>query len=236
MSTSFSRLLRLPKRGTYAALLLALVLLDLVYPVLAEAGLRRVWLAEVFFLLLLFSSLAAAVDQRRTLVLLIVIGLASELFRLGLGDALVGAEAALAIHRGGRLVFTVITFGIILRHVLASGTVTADLILGALCAYLLLGLAFGMAYEWVEASASGSFTIPPGRGGGPLGPGLVAESLQYFSLTTLTTLGYGDVTPLSPLARSLATLEAFLGQVFLAVVIARLVAVHVMQGKTGADR
>jgi len=229
-----SRRLHLPKRGTYAALLLALVLLDLVYPVLAEAGPHRSWLAEAFFLFVLFSSLAAALDQWKTLVLLLVLGLVGEFFRLAAVEALVGPDLALGIHRGARLIFLIVTLGIILRHVLASGVVTADLILGALCAYLLLGLAFGVAYDWIVASEPHAFTFPAVRAGVSGGADQVAETLRYFSLVTLTTLGYGDVSPLSPLARSLATLEAFLGQVFLAVVIARLVAVHVMQRKPEA--
>ena len=60
------------------------------------------------------------------------------------------------------------------------------------------------------------------------------STISYFSYVTLTTLGYGDIGPLTPAARSLVTLEALLGQLFIAVLIARLVALHIMHESEGA--
>ena len=112
----------------------------------------------------------------------------------------------------------------ILRDVLRSEAVTWDKIQGAVCAYLLIGVTWGAIYAWIGlrdpqafSGALQGFTADP------------TASMTYFSFVTLTTLGYGDITPLTPSARSLATLEAIIGQFYVAVIVARLVGIQVAQ-------
>jgi hypothetical protein len=117
-------------------------------------------------------------------------------------------------------VWTVIALfsaGVALRYALRSGQVDAEHIYAALGAYLLGGVFFGALYHAVEQVWPGSFAASGGARGMPM-----ADSI-YLSFVTLATLGYGDLVPVSGVARGLAVIEAIMGQLFLAVMIARLV-------------
>lgn len=104
----------------------------------------------------------------------------------------------------------------LLTQVLAEGEVTRGRIRGALALYLLVALLFATAYETLEALAPGSFAGATG----------VPESARYFSLIVQTSTGFGDIVPASPFARTLVTLQAVTGQVFVAVLLARLVSLE----------
>lgn len=109
----------------------------------------------------------------------------------------------------------------VFRLVLRAGknfVPTVELLLAALSAYLLLGGVFAVAFNMLETFVPGSFV----DAGAPDRP-LVWQGLMYASYVTLTTLGFGDVVAVGQWARSLVTLEAVLGTLFLAIVIARLV-------------
>jgi hypothetical protein len=99
-------------------------------------------------------------------------------------------------------------------------------IAAAIVVYMFLGLLWTGAYSTLELLQPGAFAIPAGFSGP------ATRHLGFFSFTTLTTLGYGDVTPVSPMAQSLATLEALIGQIYLAVLIARLVGIHTARSRT----
>ncbi|WP_337661696.1 MULTISPECIES: potassium channel family protein [Actinoalloteichus] len=105
---------------------------------------------------------------------------------------------------------------VVVRRVLSHQVVTVTTIFGALSAYLVIGLFFAACYQAFDQFGDGPFLVGAGSGE----PG----ALQYFSFTTLTTLGYGDLTAAEPFGRGLAVMEAFAGQVFLATLLARLVA------------
>ncbi|MGA9753203.1 MAG: ion channel [Acidobacteriota bacterium] len=98
--------------------------------------------------------------------------------------------------------------------------VSAHMIVGVVCGYLLMGLAWGSTFSFLETLAPGSFNLD-----GSAQP--VASQLLYFSFVTLATLGYGDITPATDGARSLAVLEALLGQLYLAILMAGLVGVYI---------
>jgi hypothetical protein len=128
---------------------------------------------------------------------------------LGLGLA--------AIWTGILLLLTVM---LIVRQVLSLPTVTIQSIYGALSAYLIIGLMFASFYSAISHLAGRPF-FSPGQlpHGGPN-----TTIFQYFSFTTLTTLGYGDFTAADNGGRAVAVLEAVAGQIFLATLVARLVA------------
>jgi hypothetical protein len=112
----------------------------------------------------------------------------------------------------------------IVLYVLRQTTVTSNTIFAALSVYLLFGLSWGMIYAIIEQLSPGSFAFPATE----LSADLLRE-LVYFSLVTLTTVGYGDTTPVTPLAQGFSNLEAVLGQIYLAVLVARLVGIQVAQ-------
>ena len=198
--------------GSYAALALALVAYLIVFSLLQENGARAPWVTEILFPVILFTTLASAAESRRQLVSLIVLAVVVPI----LGRLSAGSDTAwlLITTDGVRALFLLLVTGVILRHVFRDAAVTPDMILGAVCAYLLIGLAFNQLYSMVEALRPGSFV-------GAVG---VQQDGGYFSLVTLSTLGYGDVVPTRALARSLAAVEAVLGQFYIAVIVARLVA------------
>jgi Ion channel len=120
----------------------------------------------------------------------------------------------------GAVLFLAFFVYLILRQVLRAGPITARRIEGAIAVYLLTGLIWAFAYDWLEQMRPGSFALPAHASGAPL------SELGYFSFTTLTTVGFGDIVPLNPLARSLAVTEALIGQLFPVILIARLVAME----------
>jgi hypothetical protein len=104
-----------------------------------------------------------------------------------------------------------------IRFAMRSTKIDAEHIYAALSAYMLAGIFFGVVYHSVESVWPGSFNIAGAQGEFPL------FDAMYFSFVTLATLGYGDLVPVGEVARGLAIIEAVSGQLFLAVMIARLV-------------
>ncbi|HUY91414.1 MAG TPA: potassium channel family protein [Pirellulales bacterium] len=120
----------------------------------------------------------------------------------------------------------------VMRH-LVTNEVTADNVAGAVCAYLLLGLAIGLLYAIIETLHAHSF-----HGRGELAAELAdpvrrRSALTYYSFITLTTAGYGDLTPATPFTRILAAMEAVLGQLYLAILVAGLVGIRVSRRGNG---
>jgi hypothetical protein len=105
-------------------------------------------------------------------------------------------------------------------HTLEETHITLEQIWAALSAYLLFGVAWGIAYFLLESSAPGSLSIAANL------DGTLLSTCTYYSFVTLSTLGYGDITPISQQARSLSLVEAVVGQLYLAVLIGKLVGMY----------
>ena len=122
-------------------------------------------------------------------------------------------------------IFGVLFFGyavfIILQRIAGSTDVTRETIFAAVVAYLLIALMWAFAYMILELLIPGSFSQP--------GESIRLETMrfEYFSFITITTLGYGDIAPLTNRASALALLEALVGQIYLVVLVAWLVGMHV---------
>jgi hypothetical protein len=123
------------------------------------------------------------------------------------------------------VVVFLLTLIAVLRRVLIHQEVTLETICGALSAYLLLGLMFSAVYGAMADLGDQQLFVQVAEPSIPL--------RQYFSFTTLTTLGYGDVTAATDIGRAVATLEAICGQIFLVTLIARLVANFAGRRSTG---
>jgi len=130
--------------------------------------------------------------------------------------------------------FLVYTAAVIIGRILRSEAVSFDTISGAIAAYLLLGIAWSLMYSLVQAVDPSAIQLPETT---MLASSVGAEdaahmhggAFLYFSFVTLTTLGYGDILPVSAAARSLASLEAVLGQIYLTVLVAHLVGMNISQ-------
>jgi hypothetical protein len=116
---------------------------------------------------------------------------------------------------------------LIVQHTLRAQSVTGNTIAGAACAYLLTAITWANFYQILELLRPGSFEIPTGL----LLPPSADPSFafQYFSFITLTTVGYGDVHPTTVRAGGLAVGEAVVGQLYVAIMIARLVGLQLAQ-------
>ena len=124
------------------------------------------------------------------------------------------------------LVAAIAFVSITLRYVYKEGPVTSQRIQAAVAAYLLIVLAFALGYMLI------SYFIPVAFGFADKSPNIddprFEYILHYFSISTITTLGYGDIVPVHPFARTLATVEALVGQLFPAILLARLVSLSVV--------
>lgn len=125
-------------------------------------------------------------------------------------------EAADGVLDGVVCVILMTALVVILDRILRRTAVTVQSLAGALSAYLIIGMFFASLFGVMDAVTPGPFFAS--------GEEANSRSFQYFSYTTLTTLGYGDYTAALFPGRSIATFEALVGQVFLAVLVARLVA------------
>jgi len=129
------------------------------------------------------------------------------------------------------LAFVILTISICCRQVLFTGAVDSNKIIGAICIYLLMGMAWALAYLLVEFMFPGSIpnlAYEHWRSG-------IQEAL-YFSYITLTTLGYGDISPVQPVARYLVYMQAITGQFYVAIVVASLIGARMttMEGETNS--
>ena len=113
---------------------------------------------------------------------------------------------------------------VVLWAVLREGPVTAHRVRGAIAAYLLLAVFFAYVYGLIEYVYPGSLRFPEGW---QAGRGELHQGYLYFSVVTITTLGYGDITPIHPWARSAVMLEALIGPLYLAILVARLVSLRI---------
>lgn len=124
---------------------------------------------------------------------------------------------------------------VVFLQVSRTGPVSSHRIRGAIALYLLIAMLFAFLYGLFEILGPGAFNMPadwsraaPAR----------AETFYYFSIVTLTTVGFGDITPVHPFVRSLVMLEALIGQLYPAILLARLVSMEIetRRAGTGPDR
>jgi hypothetical protein len=169
-------------------------------------------------LVLAVIAIVVMLSLRWSAIILILPGLAAII-----GSYVVSAEASptsvIMLRRGGDiLMFSALTW-VVAHAVYAPGRITFRRLQGAIVMYLNFASIFAAAYGLIWELSPGAFANLVVQGGGPEEIG----SMLYFSFTTLTTTGYGDIVAVDPFARSLANFESVLGQFFIAITVARLV-------------
>ena len=191
-----------------------LVIATFVWPLLAPVGPAGGLLSHTFFSLLLAAGVSGVARRRWAQVVMSGAALAALLVRWA--HALSSSPALAVWREWALLVILVLLAVVVLAHTLRRGSVSYQRIVGAIAGYVLLGLAWASAYELVALGDPGAFSGATVSQGG-------MRSLVYYSFVTLTTMGYGDIAPIHPIARSLAVAEALTGQLYIAIVLARLV-------------
>lgn len=205
--------------GRFLFLLISIILWFVLRPFLGGLA-NLTTLMDLFVTLILLSGVFALIQNRGVFIF----GLIFVLFTLVIRwmqhlmkiSSLEMATQILSILFMGFIV------GIILSYLFREDEITSDVIMAAICGYFLIGLLWSNVYLLLVALEPSSFQFSRAMGSG-------GEDFTYYSFVTLTTLGYGDITPVTTPARSLSLLEAVTGQLYLAVLVARLVGIHIAQ-------
>jgi hypothetical protein len=216
----FRRVSPLVRRRALTALLVLEVLLLFVAIPLAGIGIH--------------APLLAATILSAGVVGVIVIAAHSAAARIlaALAVALAAAGIALRLHHPSPITSwlghgaTILAVGaislVIGQAVFGPGRVTHHRIQGAIVLYLNIAVAFTSAYRLAAELSPNAFAhFEPGQA-----EGVALSGMLYFSFTTLTSTGFGEILPIHPLTRSLASLEAIMGQLYLTILLARLVTLH----------
>ncbi len=216
------------EKDKFLFLLISLLLIFFFYPFVQKTYTETVIL-DIVFLIILISSIYSISHRRKILVISLLLAL-TALGSTVINYFLVTVSLRLvAISTFG--LFFVLMAVTILSTIMKAKKVTTETIYASICVYLLLGVIWTMMFSVIEIISPGSFL----SGGSPIvdlqGDPIKQNafaSFIYYSFVTLTTLGYGDIVPVSPHARAISSLEAVVGQLFIAVLIARLVGMHIV--------
>ena len=204
--------------GGFLGLLILLVVVFVVAPLVDERTAGRV-IVDILFFAAVVATIYVTVRDRRIVLLTLIAG-AIAWFGIAAADIfdVSGAAFPAKLAAAALLALAPVT---VFSHIVRDERVTLNTVYGAVCVYLLLVFFWAIVFSLIEEADPGSFAAANGI------ENRISDFL-YFSMVTQTTLGYGDITPVSALARSLGSLQAAIGQVFLVVTVARLVALQVV--------
>jgi len=213
----------------YLALLAGLLIAAVIEPLAAGwSELTRILGGLIVFVVNL-GVLLIVFDQRweRWLAFfLLATVLASNIVHEALSN---WAEIAAIVYHCFAVVVLGFAVTVILKRIFSRKTIRADTVLGALCGYLLVAVTWANAYGLLYLLRPGSFRVADVIAGRLGNWYLQRFYFGYFSVTTLTSLGYSDITPIGTLALSLSWLEVVFGQFYIAVVVAQLVGLRLAQ-------
>jgi hypothetical protein len=204
------------------------LLIFVVLPFMARGSFGRT-LVTVGLSLVLASAVFAVSGRwavRATAIGLLAISLVAQW-----ASRIAPGEVTVRVMLISAIAFLALTAACIFRQVLQPGRITAHRVRGAIALYLLLGVIWAFVYILLELHAPGALVGDAASGLASIQSERLPSQI-YFSFVTLTTLGYGDISPASPAARSFAILEALVGQIYIVAVIARLVSLRT-SGKGG---
>jgi hypothetical protein len=209
------------------ALLLLLIVSAFVVPAVVAPGAAWRFATDVMLTLIVAIGVVAITDHRKLAVTLAALSVLVVAVRWSEWIIPTG------LHPSVRDLVTICAFlvlGVAVGiNVFGSGNSLKDRIFGAIVLYLLIGMVWAFAYAVVDLFLPQSFA---GRSDASPDP----ADWVYFSFVTLTTVGYGDITPVHPAARVLAVAEALIGQLYPAILIGRLVSLQISSKQSGASR
>ncbi len=214
----------------YLSLLVSFIVLMLLPGVLDE----QFWASRLFdlslFAVLIFGAVSARAERK---IYVTLMGLASIAI-LSKGALWFFDDTVLnTLFLTATGFFLSIILVVLCRHVFFSKQVDTNIIYGAICIYFFFGILFTIIYVSLENITPGAFIIPLESFSSGLEQdfALKLRLLFYYSFVTQTTLGYGDITPALPLARNLSILQAIAGQMYIAILVARLIGFYLVQKK-----
>jgi hypothetical protein len=183
--------------------------------------------AHIFFSLVIVAGVLATFKKRWLSFFVIVLAIAS--LALNWAGEIQPGKGLAVLTTGLSLIYLGVLLAVVIAQVFRDGPVTAHRIRGAIAIYLLLGVMWAFAYQVVALTIPQAFRLPEGLTTGD--PDTLRRELTYFSVVTLTTTGFGDITAVHPVARTLVMLEALVGQLYPAIILAWLVSLAIMHQK-----
>ena len=220
----FTKILEQTYQGKFLPLLITILLYLGVVPLLTPfLGFK--FLLDILFSMILISAVLAAGNKRHHTIIALSIAIPT-LFMLWMDKFVITDRLLVGSYFLGAIFFGYIIVRMLI-FIFTETRVTRNVIYAAIIVYLLMGLFWADFYLILNHFQPGSFDIT----------GIQTDNsnlvLIYFSYVTLTTLGYGDISPLTDIGYSLAILEAIIGQLYLTVMIARLVGLHIAHSGAG---
>ena len=199
-------------------ILILLVTIIFVLPVVLTPSPTERFVRNFIFSALLITGAVTVIESRWQRVVVAALAMAALLVRWA---AVVESSNVLIVWReASTLVMLLLFIIVVAMRTYQRGPVSYHRIQGAIAVYLLFGLVWAQAYELLHLLRPEAFSSAVDLASG-------SKTWIYYSFVTLTTMGYGDITPVHPLARSLAISEALTGQLYIAVTLARLMALHI---------
>ena len=209
-------MIRAFQANRFLILLCTIMVLFLMSPIAKQLGLKTaLLLLDAAFTFVFLASVYAVSRNRRRFIIGSIL-LVPTISLTWIDPFIFNATVQTAMTWVLLLFFAFIIYGIT-TYVLGIDEVTLEQVAGTLCVYLLIGLLWSLAYSLIEIYFPASFSKTD----------MAFFDFNYFSFVTLTTLGYGDISPVSTVARAFAIVEAILGQFFLAVLVARQVGLYI---------
>jgi len=210
--------------GRYGSLLLALVMLMLMQ-LTVDTTIGK-YLLEAIFIAVLLTGLRAIETQKGLLgfeVILLLVGVV-----LSIAGTVTNNTPLFFIGNTCRVVFMIMVALTILIDLFRGRKVSGDTLAGAVCVYLLIAVIWGYFFLLIEIIVPGSFSFTQGHSRIQLWISQEFFPFFYFSMVTITTVGYGDMSPVSSEAQTFATIEALIGQIYLTILVARLVGMYMV--------
>ena len=206
-----------PQNG-FLILLVSLLALQIIPPFINPSE-RSILLGVLVAIVLLFALYLVAYNRKE---LIIGILLCAPAIATDWAGNSIDPTIPVYTHYLFAIAFLAYTCVHIFRYLFESEDISADMLYAAVCLYFIVGMIWAMIYALIEMYHPGSFQLDADLNN----TRAVFSELLYFSYVTISTLGYGDMAPLTRIARSWATIEAIIGQFYLALVVARLVSLY----------
>lgn len=208
----------------YHHLLMVIIFLFLIAPVLDTINIKISFSTFVLFLTIILT-LRVVVDNKKIFYSISILATIAFVSIILVRYKYISEKTYKPLLITAVIIFVLCLFSsiwILMKRLIIEKDIKTDTIEGGICVYILIGLAWAMLYYLTYMFDQSAFIIKDF-------PKADFLAFKYYSFTILTTLGLGDITPVSQIAISLTTLEAVLGQMFIAVFIARLISVYVYQ-------
>jgi voltage-gated potassium channel len=218
------------KRFSAVQFLIAIVMLFISFPFLDDLRFGEI-IESILMTVVMVSGVMVVAGRRRVLwiALIIVVPVLVAKWLSHYRKDILPPE----IFPAGSVMFVAFVVVQLLRFVFRAPRVNFEVLCAGISTYLLLGLLWTFAYLLVGQCDPTAFAFSTGTATSPT---MTRFTAYYFSFVTLSTVGYGDVIPVSKAARELAVLEAITGTLFIAVLISRLVALHITQSLNPNDQ